>query len=40
MHRQSEVWPHLLAPDRVSTANTLTLLIKMQAVVTVYRGQC
>jgi len=38
MQRQSEVHPHLLASDHVGAANTLTLLIKMPATVTVYKG--
>jgi len=38
MQRQPEVQPHLLASAHVSAANTLTLLIKMPAAVTVFRG--
>jgi len=37
---QPEVQPHLLASAHVSAANTLMLLIKMPALVTVYRGHC
>jgi len=38
MQRQPEALPNLLASDHVSMDKTLTLLIKMPATVTVYRG--